>query len=533
MTDILIKNGTVIDGSGSKPVRKDVAVNEGVITEIADCIDAPAECVIDASGLIIAPGFIDIHTHSDLTLLAEPFGKSKLMQGVTTEVCGNCGLTAFPPADDERRSSLSFIDVPGLEWSWNGIESYIARQLETDTAINRIQLVGFGSLRAQVMGYENKLASSCETKRMQDLLQECFDRGLWGLSVGLGYAPDFYSDTAELKKMAETVKKNGGVFSFHVRGERDTLFKAVDEVIEIAETGVNAEISHLKCAHPSNNGRMSELIRKISCARERGLNVNFDQYPYTAGNSYLGLLFPPYVHENGIDGVIALLSDPASRNRIKREMMEGKDTWCSFLGCGEGRSSVISNAPDSCAHFLGKALSRVAEEFGTDVAEAACILFAKTEGKTEMLMFQQLDEDLENAMKQPFGLFGSDGFAMDDGEVIHKGRPHPRSFGTFPRILSHYVGEKKVLPIEEAIARMTGRTAIKIGLKDRGFIGRGYKADITVFDPVSIKDNATYDEPMKYASGLVYVIVNGVIAVDKGNITGNLPGRFLLRKDML
>ena len=531
MIDILLKNGTVIDGKGNKPERKDVAVSNGIITEIGDCIDSTAKHFIDAAGLCITPGFIDIHTHSDLTLLVDPYGKSKLMQGVTTEVCGNCGLTAFPLADEERRSSLSFIDVPGLDWSWNNTESYITEQLKTDTAINRLQLVGFGSIRAQIMGYENRVASPSEVAEMQSILQDCFDRGLWGLSIGLGYAPDFYSDTDELKKMAETVKRNNGIFSFHVRGERDTLFKAIDEVIEIAETGVNAEISHLKCAHPSNNGRMKELIEKIRQARDYGLNVNFDQYPYTAGNSYLGLLFPPYVHENGIEGLVKMLSDSIARERIKQEMMEGKDNWCSFLRYGKGRNLVISNVPDKYCIYLGKTLSDIALEMKVEVAEAACILFEQTEGKTEMLMFQQLDDDLEYAMRQSFGLFGSDGFAMDEGKLIHKGRPHPRSFGTFPRIISHYVYGKKVITMEEAIARMTGRTAAKLGLSDRGLIAPGYKADITVFDPEMIKDNATYDEPMKYSSGINYVIVNGEIVLENGIITGKRSGRFLLKKD--
>lgn len=530
MIDILIKNGTIVDGTGNDRFRADVAINNKEIIRVAKNIDLSAKEIIDAESLIIAPGFIDIHTHSDLTLLAAREGVSKIKQGVTLDVCGNCGLTAFPLSDKERRKSLSFIDVPSLEWNWDDTFSYIERQINSPTGINRLQLVGYGSIRAKVMGYENRPASEKEIVQIKKILQECFDRGIWGLSIGLGYAPDFYSDTEELIKIAETVKDNDGIFTFHVRGERDTLFNAIDEVIKIARTGVNTEISHLKCSHPSNNTKMPELIEKIRKARENGLNVNFDQYPYTAGNAYLGLLFPPYVHKNGIDGVITLLSNVKTREKIKREMIEGTTTWCSFLGQDMGKNIVISNASGNSSQYVGQRLSDIAKEMQCSVEESACRLFINTKGAAEMLMFQQLDCDLEYAMKESFGLFGSDGFALDDGKLVNKGRPHPRSFGTFPRILSHYVREKHVISLEEAIAKMTLRSALKLGLFDRGCIKEGMVADITIFDSEKIKDEATYNEPMKFSTGIQYLIINGCFVLRNGEITGELPGRFLLKK---
>ena len=530
MFDYILRNGLIVIGDETKPFKGDVAIQDGRIAKISEHIGSGSINDFDISGKIISPGFIDIHSHSDLTLLCNGIGESKLYQGVTTEVVGNCGLTAFPLADDTRRKSLSFIDVPNMEWKWRNTEEYLKVQSEYSSCINRVPLVGYGSIRAKVMGYSEEVASKEQLDLIGKELESCFEQGIWGLSVGLGYAPDFYSNEDELVAAAKIVKKYDRVFSFHVRGERETLFKAIQEVINIArKSDANVEISHLKCAHVSNVGRMDEILQMISNARKAGLDINYDQYPYTAGNSYLGLVFPPYAHKEGIEGLLKMLSERESREQIKHDMISGLPSWCSMLNKGQSEKLIVSNIPKELNLFLGKSISDIASIMGVDDAEAVCLLTEQTNAKVEMLIYQQKESDLVLAMANPLGSFGSDGFAMDKGEKIDKGKPHPRSFGTFPRILKKYVKEEGVLSLESAISKMTWKNAIKLRLNDRGLIKEGFIADLTVFDLEKIEDTATYDNPFNYAKGIEHVIVSGSFVIKAGVVTGNLPGKQLLR----
>ncbi len=532
MYDCILKNGTIVKGDGSEPFKGDVAIKDGKIAKVSSHIDSQCQEVLDISGKYISPGFIDIHSHSDLTLIANSLGESKLYQGVTTEVVGNCGLTAFPLSDEQRRKSLAFIDVPNLEWEWKNTDEYLHVQSKYITAINRVPLVGYGSIRAKVMGYSESVANEEQIKAIAEELESCFKAGIWGLSIGLGYAPDFYSNEDELVEAAKVVKKYDRVFSFHVRGERDTLFKAIQEVINIARrSGANVEISHLKCAHISNIGRMNEILKMITDARQDGLNINFDQYPYTAGNSYLGLVFPPYAHRDGMDGLMDILGSKEQREILKHDMLHGINTWCSMLNLGQADNLIVSNIPEQFNQYLGKSISDIASSMGVDVAEAACCLMEKCNGKVEMLIHQQRESDLKLAMANPLGSFGSDGFAMDKGEIIQKGRPHPRSFGTFPRVIKKYVREEGVLTLENAISKMTWKNASKIRLFDRGLIEEGFVADLVVFDIDKIEDTATYDNPFSYAKGIEHVIVSGEFEIKDGQMTGLLQGKQLLRSD--
>lgn len=530
MHDLIIRNCFIVDGSGSPGFHGDIAIKDGRIARIGDAAGLKALDEIDAGGLCVSPGFIDIHSHSDLTLMRNPAGESKLYQGVTTEVVGNCGLTAFPVSDAHRRSSLGFIDVPGLDWTWTCSEEYVGLYSKLKPAVNVAQLMGHGGIRAAVLGYGNVKADKAGLRRMQDMVQRHFDIGMFGLSTGLGYAPDFYSDEDELCALAEVVASNDGCFSFHVRGERATLFKAVAEAIDVGRrTGAEIEISHLKCGHVSNIGRMHELLKMIEEARDEGVRVNFDQYPYTAGNAYLGLVFPPWTHEGGVDGLLKRLGDAGTRKLIKTQMLAGFEGWYSFLTGMEGKL-FISSAPDELKDFCGKSFEQVAEGMGTDIPEACCRLMEVSYGKVEMLMFQQLEEELELAMRSDFGIVGSDGFAMDKGKRINKGRPHPRSFGTFARILGLYVREKGILSLEKAIKKMTSMPAGKMRLRDRGLLKEGYVADIVIFDGQRIKDKATYDDPFEYAEGIKQVYLEGKPAFDwngQGKIICN--GSYLLK----
>ena len=532
MSTFIIRNGSICIGDGSSCFNGDILVADGIIRSVRQGRIAAEDAeVIDASGLIVSPGFIDMHSHSDLTLLVNPQGESKLSQGVTTEVVGNCGLTAFPVADSERRKSLGYIDIPSMQWTWKTTDEYVSIQLANPSALNTVPFVGHGGIRAAVMGYENRLAGKKELSAMQDLLQAHFDKGFQGLSTGLGYAPDFYSNEDELCALAEVCAANSRCFSFHVRGERDTLFKAIAEVLSVGRrTGAEVEISHMKCAHVTNVGKMSLVLQMVEEARRAGVKVNFDHYPYTAGNSYLGLVFPPWAHEGGLDALLERLSNPATRERIKHDMVNGTDSWASMIAAQNGSNIVISNVPEQLSGYIGKSLADIAKAEGVSVPEISCRLMGEASGSVEVLLFQQTEEDLCLAMKNPLGMFGSDGYAMDCGKVIQKGRPHPRSFGTFPRILGHYVKEEGVIPLEEAIRKMTSLPASKVGLHDRGLLKEGMKADITIFDFDSVIDNATYADPFRYSSGIRYVFVNGDMAYHDGAFLETRSGKFLLRR---
>lgn len=534
MLDVLIRGGMLLRGDGQEPLPGDVGICGDTLCLVGPGQpDTTAHQVIDAAGKCVAPGFIDFHGHSELTLMANPQGQSKLTQGVTTEVVGNCGLTAFPVATDFRRKSLGFMDVPGMCWDWNSLDEYLDRLRGAAPAINVAQLAGHGGIRAAVMGYGNAKASSEELTRMQDMLAAFFDAGLYGVSTGLGYAPDFYSDTDELCALAEVVKTYDRVFAFHIRGERKTLFKAVREVMEVSRrTGANVEVSHLKCADAMNRGRMPEMLKLFDSAWQEGLPVNFDHYPYTAGNAYLGLVFPPWVHAGGMDGLMALLKDATARSKIEREMMEGCGEWSSFIAPYMGGNLVISGIRGQDDwHAQGKSLAQIAREWGCTAPCAACELMLMADGRVDMVMFQQDEEDLMLAMQHPAGMFGSDGFAMDMGELIQKGTPHPRSFGTFPRVLGRYVRERQTITLAEAVRRMTGAPAQKLRLQDRGFLREGMKADVVVFDPETIIDRATYENPFQYAHGVEWVLVNGVIAQTPQGLSRERAGRVLLRKE--
>lgn len=531
MVDTILRNGTIVSGDGSNSYIADIAIKNEEIVEISTHISLDCREEIDVTGLVVSPGFIDAHGHSELTLLVDPDGKSKLSQGVTTEIVGNCGLTAFPVASEFRRKSLGFIDVPGLEWKWNDTVSYIDFIKSRPSDINTVPLVGHGSIRCAVMGYDSRTANDSEIADMKLMLREILGMGIMGLSTGLGYAPDVYSNEYELISLAEVIREKDSIFTFHPRGERETYFKAVSEIVDVArKSGAFCEISHLKCGHPSNRGRMQEILNILENANSEGVGIGFDHYPYTAGNSYLGLVFPPWVHSKGMDGLLKLLSDSMDRDKIKKEIIFGCDNWTSFIAHDMGKSIHISNVPLDMAEYCGRNLIEVADMMSVDVPEACCRLMEDANGKVEILMFQQQDSDLELAMRNKLGIFGSDGFAMDTGELIKKGTPHPRSFGTFPRILGHYVRDKGILSLEEAIRKMTSAVADRFGLSDRGRLYPGYKADIVVFDSTRIKDTSTYEHPFSYAYGIKYVFVNGECSYRDGAFLSKRNGKLILRK---
>lgn len=526
---IYIENTAIIDGTGKPSFHSGLLLNGDRIERIGGEAPAGAE-VLDGTGMLCTPGFIDVHTHSDISLLycGDPAGH--ITQGITSEVIGNCGYSPFPLRDDpqfieKRRSSLSFIDTPLVDWTWRTWAQY--RQLLSSRGLNgNIRaLIGYGSIRAFVMDYDNRKPTKEEQLRIEALLKEALSGGLCGLSVGLGYAPDFYADTEELIQAAQVVKECGGIFAFHIRGERLTLFRAINEVLRIAlETGVRTEISHLKCAGKDNLGHMGEVLTLIEQAVSQGADVTFDMYPYTAGCSYLGLVFPPKYHEGGIAALLERLKDNAQLPQILHDMEAGCPGWSTFIGERNGENLLITSTKSG--RCTGKTVAELGAEWGVSPYMAATQLMLDNDGIVEMVMFQCEQKDVDLAVAHPLGMFGSDSLALDPVKARLRERPHPRYYGTFPLLLAHYVRDRR-LPIETLIRKMTSLPAERFGFTQRGKIAPGYYADLCLFRLEDISSLASYESPNMLSTGMRDVLVNGQFVIRDGQVLSSRPGRIL------
>lgn len=531
MYQYLFQQALVIDGTGGKGRIADIAVQDGRIVKIAPEIDGDAGETIDLKGKILCPGFIDVHSHSDISLLYENNPGSKVFQGITTEVIGNCGFSPFPLIQERewlrrRRSSLAFIDVEEVPWDWPDFEAYKERMTAAGPNVNLVPLVGHGSIRAVVMGYDDKKADSGQLERMCGILEEHFRQGAAGISTGLGYPPDFYGDEEELTALARVVKKWDKIFTFHIRGERATLFKAVNEVISIGRnSGAKVHISHLKCAGIHNRGRSGELLNLFDEAAGEGVDITFDLYPYTAGSSYLGLVFPPAFHEGGMEALIGRLNDPEMRREIISQMENGTPGWSTFIGEHQGENLMITSL-SLHKECVGRRISEIAREWNCSPAEAACRLMAEEKGRVEMVMFLTDEEDMDRIALHDKCLYGTDGLAMGDVKPLIRQMPHPRYYGSFPVLWNRYVGQGAFSP-EELIHRLTGAAAKRFGLLKRGEVKEGYWADLAVFEREKLKAMGDYENPCRFSAGIEYLMVNGVLEIRDGVKSGAAGGRIL------
>lgn len=527
---ICIKNAAVVDGTGRQPVRSDLLIRGDRIERVGT-VDGTGDMeLIDGNGLLCTPGFVDVHTHSDISFLCCGDPAGHIVQGVTSEVIGNCGYSPFPLRENpefikKRRDSLSLIDCRSVEWDWRTWPQYRERLVRGGVNENLRALIGYGSIRAFVMDYDNRKPSDSEQSRIEQLLDEAFRDGICGLSVGLGYAPDFYADTEELIKAARVVRKNDGIFAFHVRGERLTLFRAIREVLTIArQTGVHTEISHLKCAGKDNIGHMSEILALIEEANSQGADVTFDTYPYTAGCSYLGLVFPPKYHEGGIARLLERLRDQEQLPQILWDMEHGYAGWSTFIGERNGENLLITSAKqESC---VGKTVAEWARLWGVTSCEAAVRLMLDNDGIVEMVMFQCEQSDVDLVVEHPLSMFGSDSMVMDPVRARLRERPHPRYYGTFAHLLSYY-GLGGRIPLETLIHKMTGLPAARFGFAQRGEIRQGWYADLCLFRLEDIKAPASYEAPNQLSTGMRHVLVNGQFVMRDGQAQCSKPGRVL------
>lgn len=531
MFELVVMNGRVVDGTGNPWFKADIGVADGKIARIGSISAEESQGVVDAEGLVVAPGFIDMHSHSDLWLLINPRAESKVRQGVTTETIGNCGVSAAPLNDflkEEMMEKSPILEEAGLEPDWSTMGEYLRRLNESKIAVNVVSLVGHGNVRAMVMKYDARLPEESELEEMKEVLAKTMEEGAFGLSSGLIYPPGCYACTEELIELCRVVAKYKGLYSSHIRGEGERLVDSVKEAIEIGEkAGVPVEISHHKAAGKASWGKVKQTLRMIEKAREKGVEVTCDVYPYLAGSFGLGAMLPPDVHEGGVEKLVRRLKDETTRQKVRREMIEGIEGWSSSLKAGGWDATMIAYC-EGHPEFEGKTVSEIAQQEGLDSFDFVFDLLVEERASVSVVRFLMCEEDMCAVLKHPVSMIGSDSGARAPHGVLGKGKPHPRGYGAFPRVLGRYVREKTVLPLEGAVRKMTSLPAQKLKLRDRGLIRERMWADITIFNPRNIRDTATYSDPHQYPIGIQYVLVNGQVVIEDCEHTRELPGQVLL-----
>jgi N-acyl-D-amino-acid deacylase len=526
--DILIRGGVLLDGSGAAGKPGDLAIRDGRIDAVGGDLGADAAQVIDAEGLVVAPGFIDIKTHSDFTLPINPKAESKVRQGVTTEIIGHCGYSVAPvlPGKVELIRDYLSPSAPWLPFRETTFADYLGTF--PPTAVNAGMLVGHNTLRLMVMGMANRAPSADELAAMIALLEEALAAGALGLSSGLFTAPGSYAQPAELIALGHVVKRHNAGYFTHLRDESNKVLDAVEEAIAIAETcGVHVEIVHFKCSGLDNWGKATRALEMIAAAKARGLDVDCDSYPYAAGSNPLKNLLPQWVQAGGVDSMLERLALAQTRARIRADIArDGLNNWGRIPSWECVRISISPHLPQ----HAGRTIGALADERGQDPIDTVADYLIDDKGATRVLVTSISEDDIRAIVASPLALVGSDGNCVATYGTVSQGMPHPRFYGTFPRVISHYVGEQGLLPLERAVHKMTGATARALKLADRGLLREGYRADVTIFDPKDFRDRATYADPHQYPSGeRTSVIVNGTIVVENAAHTGALPGTVLRR----
>ncbi len=533
--NIIIKNGKVVSGTGNPWFKADVGIKNHKIVKIGKLVSSKAERVIDVKGLVVCPGFIDAHSHSDMVIPFNPGVESTIRQGITTLITGNCGSTLAPVDEATRDLLIKHVSphVPKdvkLEIPWKSFREYLDYEERLRVASNVGHLVGHGTVRIAVMGFENRPPTMNELEEMRRLVAEAMKAGALGMSTGLIYPPGIYAKTDEIIELAKVVTKYGGVYTSHIRGEGKTLIESVKEAVEIGEkAGLPVEISHHKASGRQYWGKTSETLKLIEEARSRGVDITCDQYPYTAGMTSLVTLLPPWVHEGGMPKLLNRLRSSEERKKIRWDIEKGLPEWENMAMANGWESIRIGSVNTDKNRLLeGKNLVEVVKEMKKpDEFTAIFDLLLEEEGQVTMIVFSQNEEDVRRVMKSPFQMVGTDSWSVAPYGVMSVGKPHPRFYGTYPRLLGRYVREARLLTLEEAIRKMTSFPAQKFRLRDRGIIMEGAWADIVIFNPEQIIDKATYDDPHKYPTGIEYVLVNGQVIIEKGTNTGVRAGKIL------
>jgi N-acyl-D-amino-acid deacylase len=528
--DLLIRNGTIVDGSGNPWFYGDVAVRGERIVAVGRVPQGSAQREIDAKGLVVAPGFIDMHSHSDYVLLEDGHAQSKIRQGVTMDVLGE-GRSAGPLKG--KLTSRKY-DVRGKEASWSTLGGYFETLEKAGISINVASYVGLDNVWQGAMGASHERPSAAQKEEMKTLLDEAMKDGAFGLSSMLMMPPGSLAETDDIVDLCKVVAKYHGLFSTHNRNEGTGVLDAVKEAIAVGErAGVTVDVIHLKIADQKLWGRMNEIVALIDDARKRGVNVQANVYPYTRGNNDLASIIPPWAHEGGTRKMLERLKDVQQRERLKKDIKDGLPGWYNHYTAvgGDWSRMLVSGrgAYEGLTMDRVMALKKKDKEPPPDDLDVLFDLLIETGGSVSTVYAHHTEKDMQLALVQPWCSIGSDGSALAIEGSLRRGNPHPRNFGTFPRVLGVYVRELKVLRLEDAVRKMTSLNATKLGIMDRGLLRPGDYADITLFDPAHVNDKATYERPFQYNEGIEYVIVNGQLVLERGKHTGALPGKVLRR----
>ena len=533
MLDILIKNGTIIDGTGAAPMRADVAIADGRIVEIAPVeqggagICAEAQTVIDASARLVTPGFVDVHGHSDFSVLVNPEAESMIRQGITTEIAGNCGAGPFPLRGAALDDEADFANRVGLQIDWTTASGYMARLESAKPAINMGFFVGHGNIRGAVIGYEDRPATSGEMAAMEREVEEAMEAGALGMSTGLIYAPGLFSEPTEIIALQSVAARHGGIYSSHVRGEGDTLLEAADEFMAIVRgADCQGQFSHLKASGPANWGKVRRVVEQIEEHNSRGGRVRFDKYPYIASSTSLASLLPSWSRDGGRDRTLDRLADPAQRERMVREAAdanEGRDGWDSVLICQAGHADLEK--------YQGKSVADVGRDLGLDAGDAFVRLLVDGRLNTSICNFTMSQDDTDFVLLHPLGMICTDATSRAPYGPLSMDAPHPRAYGTFGRFFRDYVKERPLMRIEEGVRKATSVPCETFGLRGRGRVAEGYFADLLVINWPEFFDRSDFVQPHQYCDGIDAIIVNGALTVFAGKQTGRRAGRVLRRID--
>jgi N-acyl-D-amino-acid deacylase len=525
MYDLLMRNGRIIDGTGSAPYAADIGVKDGGIAAIGR-LEGGAAKTIDTDGLVVAPGFIDLHTHSDLSFLLDPTAQSKVRQGVTLELAGNCGSSFCAPlqgaAAEMLRARVSQY-TETFEPAWTDFGGYLDAVQRAQSTLNLAVQVGHGTVRAAVMGMDARAASGDELEHMKALVADSLDVGAMGFSTGLFYAPGNYARLEEVIELAAVASARGKLYSTHMRDEGSHsvgLFVALNEAIEIGRrTGIRVQISHVKCSGPAVWGRAGDVLDLFDRTRREGIDLAGDQYPYTAASTSLtGALFPRWALEGGRQATLQRMADAAQRQRLHADIAAMFAKWSTAQGV------VIARfVPDPSLE--GQNMAQIAGTMRCDPAEAAMGLYER--GEASVIAHAMQEADVEAIARHPWVAVGSDGSSLSASGLLSVGKPHPRSYGTNPRYLAHFVRQRQLLSLPEAVRKMTLLPATRLGLTRRGRIAPGFVADLVVFDPETVADTATFEAPHSYPTGIAHVAVNGVLVIEHGAYTGQTPGKVI------
>jgi N-acyl-D-amino-acid deacylase len=525
--DLLIKDGLVLDGLGNPAATADIGISGPWIKSIGKISASRARSVLEARGLAVGPGFIDVHDHTDVHLLANPAAESAVHQGVTTLISGNCGSSPFPIAEaifEEERTNAK--KIFGIELTWRDLQGFFARLEETGLSLNYGTLVGHGAIRGAAMGFDDRDPRPEEMEKMTALLADSLKSGALGLSSGLEYTPGSFARPDELVGLCRLVARAGGVYATHMRDEGDRLIESLDETIDVARrSGVSLQISHFKTAYPRNWAKIEAAISRLEEAKKAGVDIFCDRYPYIAGATDLDFNFPLWAREGTTAEFLARLKNPALEAKLKASLAEREKKL------GSWDKVVISDVvTEKNKKFEGRNILEAAADAGKPPYEFMRDLLIEENDQVGMVIFMMTEENLKRILAHPLVGVGSDGNAVAPYGILGRGKPHPRYYGTFSRVLGKYVREERLVPLAEMIKKMTSMPARKFGLAKRGVLQPGHFADIVVFDPDRIIDKATWSDPHQFPEGVEYVLVNGGIVIDKGIHTGKRPGT-VLRKN--